>query len=231
MLGDAELVPEVAPKLPNKDFEGAEVEVDVGGAADVEALVVPCERLANILGAAEVEGVEVPPNNGAVAAGDITLVEACVPGALLAAVGKLNTGLGASEAGAVVEEAFAPELTGVEEGLLKRLLLEVEFVVPSFKFAKRELGFGWVDSVGFAVPKRGCCPLGADPNKDFAWPFSAGGGPAGVVEFAIEKLGGAGVVEPAGVAVEVLGVKDPNKLLPDVLFRPENRPPGVAGLF
>ena len=85
--------------------------------------------------------------------------------------------------------------------------------------------FGCVESPGFGPPKRGCWPLGANPNIGLAWPFSAGGGPAGVVELLNENLVAAGVVDPAGAAEDVFGVEDPNILPPDVLFRPGNNPP------
>ena len=152
---------------PNRGFElGAAVEAEAGGA--VAVVVVPFPRPpANILeaGAAEVVG---PPNNeGVVVTDAAAVVDAWVPGVLAAADGKLKAGFGTSEAGAVVEGAAAPELAGVEEGVLRRAP-GVEFVVPLFRPEKRGLGFGWVESAGFAPVKRVCWPIGVDPNKDLA---------------------------------------------------------------
>jgi hypothetical protein len=115
---------------------------------------------------------------------------------------------------------------------LKRPPPRLEFVVPVFRPENIGLAFGCVESAGFAPPKRGFWPLGADPNIGLAWPLSAGGGPAGVVELLKENLGAAGVAKPTGVAAVVLGVEDPNKLVPDVLLRLGNNPPAwvVAGL-
>lgn len=41
----------------------------------------------------------------------------------------------------------------------------------------------------------------------------------------LNSLLGAGVVDPAGADVVVLFVEEPNRLVPDVLFRLNNEPP------
>lgn len=100
---------------------------------------------------------------------------------MLAAWAKLKAGFGASDAGALLEAGSAPELAAVEEALAKRSPPGVELAGVEFRFEKRD-NFGCVESAGFAVPNRDCWPARADPNIGFVWPFSAGGGPAGVVE-------------------------------------------------
>jgi hypothetical protein len=116
--------------------------------------------------------------------------------------------------------------------LLKRLP-GAGFVVPLLR-PENKLGFGCVESAGFAAPKSpaaGCWPIVADPKSGLAWPFAAGGGPAGVVELVGNvNLFAAGVVDPAGA--EVAGAEELNILLLDVLFRLGNSPPAcvVAGL-
>lgn len=177
--GVAELVAAVDVPMPKRGFAAGadEVEVDVGGAV----VVAPPPRLANKLEVAGGAEVAVPNKDGAAFAAGAPLVVGTWVAGVLAAGGKLKAGFGASEAGAVVAAVFAPELGVVEEGLLKRPPPGVELAVPAFRLENME-GFGCVESAGFAAPKRGCWPAEADPNIGFVWPFSAGGGPAGVVE-------------------------------------------------
>jgi hypothetical protein len=146
----AEVLAGVPPKLPNKGFEaGVVVEAEVV----VAVVVVAFEREGNKLeaaGAAE----DVADGINELVAGAVLAAEAWVPG-VLPADGKLKVDFGASEAGAVVDVVVALELAGVEEGLLKRAL-GVEVVALLFRFENSDVGFGWVESVGFAPPKRGC---------------------------------------------------------------------------
>jgi hypothetical protein len=182
-----------APSLNNPAAE-----VGAGALVPGAELAAPPPRVGNRedVGAGdEACGFASPAKRPAPLAAGAVVVDgaACEPGVLAAGVvpGKLNGDLAGSVAGA------AAELVGADVGVPPKIL-------PA------AAGFGAnSDGLGVDVPENNEPVFGAVeapvPNKPpaglAAWPLSAGGGPAGVVEKLNDGFDVAGVVDPAGADV------------------------------